>query len=164
MENYIGVKNIKASPMTRGEYNRYRGWDLPKDEDGSEKGYLVEYLDSKKIVHPNHKGYISWSPKDVFDKAYRKTKGLTFGLVLEAIKLGKKAYRSEWIGKVNFIWFLPSPTERKKWVGSSKIIDSFEGEKENSIGSIRITIDKKNSTTWVPTEEDVLAEDWTVLD
>lgn len=46
MENYIGVKIVKAEP---------------KEKDGN-PGYKVKYPD----------GYISWSPKDVFEKAYRK--------------------------------------------------------------------------------------------
>ena len=71
MENYIGVKNIKAEPMTRLEYNFYRGWVLPKDENGSDEGYLVEYINGGESNHIDHKGYISWSPKAVFEKAYK---------------------------------------------------------------------------------------------
>ncbi len=69
---YVGTKTVAASPMTRGEYNAYRGWDLPAYEDGSEQGYLVEYTDGGKSNHKNHAGYISWSPKDVFEKSYNK--------------------------------------------------------------------------------------------
>jgi hypothetical protein len=69
MNKAIGVKEILYKPMTKGEYNEYRGWDLPENEDGDEKGYLVEYQDSKSN-HKNHKGYISWSPKDVFEASY----------------------------------------------------------------------------------------------
>jgi hypothetical protein len=71
MENYIGVKRIKAEPMNRLEYNEYRGWDLPSDEDGTDEGFLVEYIDGGKANHPDHKGYISWSPKEVFENAYK---------------------------------------------------------------------------------------------
>lgn len=70
MEHYIGVKIIKASPLTLGAYNEYRGWKLPEDEAPDSPGYLVEYLDGGKPNHPNHAGYISWSPKDIFNKAY----------------------------------------------------------------------------------------------
>ena len=34
--------------MTRGEYNHYRNWDIPENEDPSEQGYLVEYVDGGK--------------------------------------------------------------------------------------------------------------------
>lgn len=71
MKKYIGTKVVEAYPMTRQEYNDYRGWALPSDEDGSDKGFLVEYLDGGESNHPHHKGYISWSPEDVFKAAYQ---------------------------------------------------------------------------------------------
>lgn len=67
MERYIGTKVITAKPMNRGEYNKFRGWDIPADENPLDEGYLVKYED----------GYISWSPKSTFEKAYRKVGFLT---------------------------------------------------------------------------------------
>ena len=67
---HVGTKEIFAVPMSRAEYNLYRGWELPADEDGSDVGYLVEYRDGGKANVEGHPGYVSWSPKDVFDKAY----------------------------------------------------------------------------------------------
>lgn len=60
MKTFIGCKLIKAKPMTLGEYNKHRGWEIPKDEDPARPGYLVEYPD----------GYQSWSPKEAFEDAY----------------------------------------------------------------------------------------------
>lgn len=68
---YIGTKTLKAWPKTRGEYNAYRGWAPPDGENQGEPGYLVEYTDGGKGNDPRHAGYISWSPADVFEKAYR---------------------------------------------------------------------------------------------
>lgn len=56
--------------MNRADYNDYRGWVLPDDELGTDEGYLVEYLDGGKSNHPDHKGYISWSPKEQFENGY----------------------------------------------------------------------------------------------
>lgn len=67
---YIGSKILAAWPMSRLAYNEYRGWSLPDDEDGTDEGYLVEYLDGGKPNHPDHAGYISWSPKEQFDNSY----------------------------------------------------------------------------------------------
>lgn len=53
MEEYIGVKKIKAEPYTM---------TTTLEEDG----YKVVYED----------GYESWSPKKVFEKAYKKIKGI----------------------------------------------------------------------------------------
>lgn len=69
---YVGTKAVKALPMTLGEYNDYRGWSIPENEDGTDPGYLVEYLDGGEANHDKHKGYISWSPQAVFDKSYKK--------------------------------------------------------------------------------------------
>jgi len=70
MLSYTGTKTLSASPMTRGEYNRYRGWTIPGDENPNDQGMLVEYPDSPSPNHPWHLCHISWSPKDVFDRTY----------------------------------------------------------------------------------------------
>lgn len=71
MQTYIGTKQLRAKHMTRGEYNQLQNWTLPADQNGDDEGYLVEYLDGGKANHPDFTGYISWSPKDVFERTYR---------------------------------------------------------------------------------------------
>ena len=61
MEKYLGVKLIEAEPMNLGDYNKFKGWDISKDEDPKKEGYKVKYSDS----------YISWSPKEEFEKSYK---------------------------------------------------------------------------------------------
>lgn len=68
---YVGTKYLKAWPMTRGEYNIYRGWAAPLGEDQTTEGYLVEYEKGGKPNHSQHEGYISWSPQDVFEETYQ---------------------------------------------------------------------------------------------
>ena len=63
MEEYIGTKIVKAEPMKLGDYNDYRGWTIPEDEDPEREGYLVKYPDD----------YVSWSPKEIFEEAYVRT-------------------------------------------------------------------------------------------
>jgi hypothetical protein len=70
MTVHIGSKAIRAKPMTRQAYNDLRGWALPADEDGTDAGMLVEYLDGGKANVPGFDGYVSWSPIDVFNRAY----------------------------------------------------------------------------------------------
>ena len=60
MKKYLGIKTLEARPMNRLEYNNYRGWQIPLDEDPLENGYLVKYPD----------GYESWSPEEQFELAY----------------------------------------------------------------------------------------------
>lgn len=65
MKKYIETKQIEAEPMTLGDFvqktgrNPY-GKDIENHEE-SEPGYHVKYED----------GYESWSPADVFEKAYK---------------------------------------------------------------------------------------------
>ena len=63
MKEYIGTKIVKAEPMNLGDYNNYRGWTIPEDEDPDREGYLVKYPDD----------YVSWSPKEIFEEAYVRT-------------------------------------------------------------------------------------------
>lgn len=70
MKEYIGTKHVKAEPMTRGDYNEYRGWQTPEDEDPLDAGYFIEYLDGGQPNHESHEGYISWTPVGVFERAY----------------------------------------------------------------------------------------------
>lgn len=71
MRRYIGTKAINAKPMTRAAYNELRGWALPADENGDDAGYLVEYADGQRPNVEGFAGYVSWSPADVFEQAYR---------------------------------------------------------------------------------------------
>ena len=72
MKKYVGMKIINAKPMSRAEYNTFRGWELPFYEDGTDEGYLVEYLDGDKANTEQYKGYVIWSPKDVFERTYKE--------------------------------------------------------------------------------------------
>lgn len=72
---YVCHKHVKASPMTRQVYNDLRSWVLPADENGDDEGYLVEYLDGGASNHPKYAGYISWSPKAVFEAGYTMAPG-----------------------------------------------------------------------------------------
>jgi hypothetical protein len=99
---HIGHKNIMATPMTRGDYNKYRGWQLPADERYTDEGYLVEYEPRAGEASnvQGHDGYVSWSPKQVFDDAYHDVNNaLPFGLALELAKQGYSISRKGWNGK-----------------------------------------------------------------
>lgn len=69
---YEGTKRVHAKPMNRGEYNSYRGWEVPADENPADDGYLVEDADGGRGNDSRHAGYISWSPKDVFERSYKE--------------------------------------------------------------------------------------------
>lgn len=78
VQRYTGTKTVFARPMSRGDYNTYRGWTVPANEDPADTGYLVEYADGGKANDSRHAGYISWSPTDVFERAYKLDVPTTF--------------------------------------------------------------------------------------
>ena len=99
MKTFIGTKIINSKPMTRGEYNALRRWQCPADENPDDAGFLVEYTDGGKPNVPGFSGYVSWSPADVFERAYRSTTAMNFGDSIAFLKLGKKVARAGWNGK-----------------------------------------------------------------
>lgn len=60
MNKYIGFKMIQAEPMNKFAFHTLKTGETTKDFSGDREGY--------KVVYPD--GYISWSPKEVFEKAY----------------------------------------------------------------------------------------------
>ena len=107
MKMFLGTKLVNMKPMTRQEYNDFRGWELPGDENPTDEGYLVEYIDGGVANTKEYAGYVSWSPKDVADRNYRPINGLTFGLAIEAAKLGAKIRRAGWNGKNQWVVLMP---------------------------------------------------------
>ena len=160
---FIGVKIVEATPMTRAAYNEFRGWQLPADENGADEGYLVEYLDGGKPNVEGRSGYVSWSPKAVFDAAYRQIDGMTFGLAIEALKMGKKVARAGWNGKGMFIFLIPGSTFK---VNRAPLLGIYpEGTEINYRPHIAMKGVDGSISEWTPAAgNDVLAEDWQIVE
>lgn len=92
MVQYTGTKTIMATPMTRGEYNALRGWEIPADEDPSDPGYLVQYENDSKANVEGFDGYISWSPQKPFDLAYNKSGTLKQRIFIEMEQLYRRMF------------------------------------------------------------------------
>lgn len=167
MKQYIGTKIINAKPMTRLEYNQFREWELPADENGEDPGYLVEYTDGGKANTEQYTGYVSWSPKDVFEKAYRPISNLTFGMAVEALKKGSKVARTGWNGKGMFLWLKPATVVKSDWCKDpllKSLADANGGEVE-ALGTICMkTADNKILTGWLASQTDMLSEDWMIIE
>ena len=169
MKTYIGTKILNAQPMTRASYNDLRDWVLPANENGDDEGYLVEYTDGGQQNHPDFAGYVSWSPKAQFEGAYQETTGLTFGLALEALKLGKKVARAGWNGAGMWVTIAgpvagTTISHDKFWSPNNA---QFAYDQPNSEVTVRpyFTIKTVNDeiSAWVPSIGDVLAEDWQIV-
>lgn len=162
MNLYIGTKLLNASAMTRGQYLELRGWDLPADENPEDEGYLVEYQDGGKANTQMFKGYVSWSPKEVFEKAYQLTTSMDFGMALAALKIGKRVARQGWNGKGMWLSLVPnglfdvacsvvrydpnkpSDTKLLPWIGMKTADGGF--------------------VPWLASQTDMLADDWVLLE
>jgi hypothetical protein len=88
-KTYLGAKIIKGMPLTLGEYNAFRGWDTPENEDPNRTGYLVEYPADGNPNVPGHDGYVSWSPEAPFDAAHAVTELTTVDVAEVANMLSK---------------------------------------------------------------------------
>jgi hypothetical protein len=153
MKRYIGTKLINAKPMTRQAYNDFRGWTLPVDENGADEGYLVEYVDGGKGNTDHYAGYVSWSPADVFDRAYHSCEGMTFGQALESLKAGQKVARKGWNGKGQWLFMIPAShwettrglelLDGRSWIGIKTVDDCF--------------------MPWVASQSDMLVTDWEIV-
>jgi hypothetical protein len=159
---YLGVKLIRGTAMSRQEYNDLRGWRLPDNENGEDAGYLVEYLDGGAPNLAGFDGYVSWSPADVFDRAYRPTTGLPFGLAVEAMKLGRRVARRGWNGNGMFAYLVPA---------ASYPVQTGAAAAHFGVGSMvpyRAYLALKTTdgdvATWAPSASDALADDWFIVE
>lgn len=150
MKQYIGTKVIQARPMTRGEYNKYRGWPIPADESPYDDGYLVHYPD----------GYESWSPKDVFEAAYRETDAMNFGLAIEAMKNGCRVARKGWNGKDMYVFLAYEPD-----FVTDADISAFD-QLEVEVGDMLVmkTAQDTFQPGWLASQADMLADDWYIVE
>lgn len=158
MKTYVGTKTINAKPMTRAAYNEFRGWALPADENGDDEGYLVEYTDGGKPNTPHYEGYVSWSPREQFEKAYHEVTSLSFSDVVRGLKAGKRFSRSGWNGRGMFVFLVPG--SRFKINREPLLSILGEGTEVDYRGHIDIKNVDGSISTWVPSIGDVLGEDW----
>lgn len=161
-QKFIGTKLVLAGVMNRAAYNAFRGWPLPADENGADEGYLVEYLDGGAPNVPGHAGYVSWSPKEQFDNAYRPVTSMTFGLALEALKRGARVARDGWNGKGMFAYLVPANSYPAQ-TGAAKA--SFgEGGLVPYNAYLALKGADDTVSTWAPSGSDALAEDWLIVE
>ena len=152
MKRYIGTKMIEAKKMSRGDYNKYRGWTIPENENSADEGYLVKYSD----------GYESWSPKKQFEEAYRDCMGMTFGIALELLKKGCKVAREGWNGKGMFLYHVPAASYTPCTpIGEECATDNG---KVPYGAYIAMKTAQGNVVPWLASQTDMLAEDWVIVE
>lgn len=155
---YIGSKVLNAKPMNLLDYNNLRGWDLPNDEDGTSEGYLVEYLDGGKANVEGFDNYVSWSPREQFERAYHVNGELTFSDALLLLKGGLSIARKGWNEKDMFLFLVEGSSFE---VNRPPLLGIFP---EGTRVDYHAHIDMKNAdgqiVPWVPSQTDLLTNDW----
>ena len=157
---YIRMHQVEAEPMTRGDYNKFRGWEIPSNENPADEGYKVTYPD----------GYVSWCPKTQFEEAGRPCDGMTFGMAIEAMKRGKKVARKDWNGKG--MWLCVPLCDGPKEIPATGVWGKPNAEyAEQNGGTVKVmpyvtmkTADGYIVMGWLASQTDMLSEDWTVVE
>ena len=156
MNKFIGVKIIHAMLMIHGEYalekygvnNAINTTEFSQQNKESE-GYKVIYED----------GYVSWSPKEVFEAAYRNIESLTFGLAIEAVKKGCKIARASWHDKGIFVYYVPGGT----YPSQTEIAKREFGESAKYDPYLAMRMHDGSVSIYSPSTPSVLAEDWYIV-
>ena len=166
MKKYIGTKIIEAKPGTMAEAQALKGGMPIKQAKAmfrnsgtvDKDGYVVQYED----------GYVSWSPKEAFENAYRQCDNMTFGLALEALKKGYKVARKGWNGDFMFIYIQDESRCYTEDLRNSALKDYC---KDRVIQHVKINphIDMKAADGsivigWLASQTDMLAEDWVIVE
>lgn len=124
MEYFIGTKIIHAA--------------LAQPVQGREPGYDVIYPDT---------GYRSWSPKDTFEKHYRRTGEMTFGQAMEAARMGEKVRRAGW-SDTTYVFAETYPDDR---VPSMAFMQRVLWEPRAAVYE------------YAPSQHDMITDDWQIM-
>ena len=121
-QDYYGTKRVTAWPAVKAG--------------GDEPGYGVQYAD----------GYVSWSPKDVFEEAYQPVTALSFGHALVVLKGGQRIARSGWNGKRMYLEFQVPDVNSKM-----------------TLPYIYMVTAQGDLVPWLAPQTDILSSDWMIV-
>lgn len=154
MKQYIGTKIIHAEPAWRASDGKGNfvitndSAEVLRNYPSAENGYRVRYPD----------GYESWSPKDVFEEAYRPTDAMSFGLAIEAAKKGKRIARKGWNGKRQYV-------ELATAISYTSPIGAVVNAEHDAIGNQALAFVGTSGVQmgWLASQADMLADDWMIV-
>ncbi len=132
---YIRTLMLEADPRTRAEYNILRGWKLPDDENGDDKGYVLS----------DYAGGTSWITEAQFNKSVRGSGDFSVSESLLLAIEGRKVSRIGWNGKGAHI------TAHAGINGSRPFLIFVDANGTVSIG-------------WAPSQADIFANDWFLVE
>lgn len=160
MKKYIGTKIIEAAPAWRITAMDGRMFIQRKD-DASDYAGVVE--DGYVLVYED--GYESWSPKRVFEEAYRQTTGMSFGLAIEAAKKGKRIARLGWNGQNMSVAYQKGyPQGIPCNANTANAWGMEEGELFRCRPYLQMRCADGTFQMWVASQTDILEDDWYIVD
>lgn len=89
LKKYIGTKVVKARPMNEIDAESIGYARKNSDHHEYREGYHVQY------TNPDGSTYDSWSPKDVFEKAYKPSETVLDRLKIERYELRERIEKLE---------------------------------------------------------------------
>lgn len=131
---YIGVQFVHAEE----DYSR------------AAAGYRVRYKD----------GGIFWAPKEGFEEIFRPVDGMSFGMAIEAAKLGKRIARKGWNGKGMYVFLADEVAFH-----TDADISEFEDTGVPVLNCLCMrTADRSICPGWLASQADMLADDWVIVE
>ena len=89
-----------------------------------------------------------------------KTTSLNFGQALEAVKIGNRIGRTGWNGKGMYVYYVPGGDYATQTESAKREF----GETAHYNPYLAIKTVQGSVSTWVPSINDCLAEDWEVVE
>ena len=158
MQKYIGTKLVMAEPAHRYWMSDGEKVIVAYDEDNPKKVKdATACEDGYKVVYPD--GYESWSPKEVFEEAYRLSDGMSFGLAIEAAKRGERIARKGWNGKNQYVELACCIS----YVNRDQLTVNVD---HKNIGNKALAFVGTSGVQlgWLASQADMLAEDWYIVE
>ena len=137
--HYIATKIVYAVKKTRSEFHGVTESQYP------EPGYAVTYSD----------GYVSWCPASAFERDNRPCDAMNFGLALEALKKGRRVARCGWNGRGQWLVLIHAGNAMHTSCAGGFRMQNCVGLK-NAQGNMQ--------PGWAPSQSDMLADDWFIVD
>lgn len=126
-KDYYGTKRVTAWPCKKNDMANRIGVS------GGPDGYAVRYCD----------GWMSWSPKEAFEKAYEPVDAMSFSGALKALKDGHRVTRAGWT-KGRFIEIARTSKSDAYFCAGTK--------------------PGGHCGPWTARDADLLAEDWAIVE
>lgn len=161
MKKYIGTKVVNATPAWLVDGKVYLKDEVVPRSMNREDGYKVVYED----------GYESWSPKDVFEKAYHEVGVINFGGAINCLKAGLAVRRRSWVCDGIFVVKqIPCRIDADIIPGMQSLPQSAKDilmiRKDPHIdytNQLLLIHQSGRADSWTASSSDIFADDWEVV-